>query len=342
MNVTPDNAQHMGRRQEQQDAFGFTDPKNKRFARHGGLLAVVADGMGGMLKGSEASKIAVSAFIKAYEAKSPKSSIVEALEKAIQTANQAVVNLGRSQGLTSEIGTTLVAAVIKDDSLYWISAGDSRIYLLRDGELIQLTNDHTYANELVAEVARGNLTRSEILTQTGLEDLTSYLGLAKLKELDRNIRPFPLQDGDCVLLCSDGLYKSLSDEERAALLTATSHKPCEALVNQVLEKRHSHQDNVTVLTLSCTNDALQRARRNKWAPGLAALLFTLAIIFGIWLFIPCQTPPPIQPQEPPVTDSILPVDADGVKAAIKKQRADEKAKTSKRKKRQQKAEGVKR
>ncbi len=326
MKVTPNNAQHIGRRQEQQDAFGFSDPKNKRLARHGGLLAIIADGMGGMQMGGEASKTAVVAFLKAYEGKSAKTSIADALQKSLHAANQAVLKLGRKNG---EVGTTLIAAVIAEDSLYWVSTGDSRIYLLRDGELIQLTADHTYANELVAEVARGRMSRSEILSQTGLEDLTSYLGLAELKEIDRNLRPFPLQDGDRVLLCSDGLYKSLSDEEIVMTLERQTTKPCEVLLNQALEKQLFNQDNVTVLTLSCAQDSQRFAARNKkFILSLIGLLVALAVTLIIWWKV-CKAPEPVTQQPPVATDANTPMDAAGVKEELHKQATEQKPKPQK-------------
>src|ERR1700741_5013270 len=106
----PGNSQHLGARDEQQDSFGFSDPDDAEFVAHAGLLAVVADGMGGMAQGKMASKAAVDTFLRAYMSKTPGESIPAALSRALKEAASTVLSLGRENGLQDEIGTTLVAA----------------------------------------------------------------------------------------------------------------------------------------------------------------------------------------------------------------------------------------
>ena len=121
--------------------------------------------------------------------------------------------MARQAGLEGQTGSTLAAAVIKDDELYWVSVGDSRIYLYRRGEMTQLTTDHDYARELAREAALGNISPEEAATHPQRQALTSYLGLPFLSEIDRNEDPIILEPGDRILLCSDGLYKTIPDEE---------------------------------------------------------------------------------------------------------------------------------
>lgn len=280
MKYVAGNAQHIGDRHEQQDAFGFSNPGNKAFLRHGGLLGVLADGMGGMALGSETSKIAVRTFLNSYAGKSPGQSIPGALKRALAEANEAVLSLAGHNGLEDEVGTTLAAAVIHNNSLHWISAGDSRVYLLREGRLIQLTTDHVYANKLAVEAASGKISRIEALNDPSRDDLTSYLGLPEIDEIDQNNKPFILKPGDRVLLCSDGLYKGLSEEEIAASLKASPHSACDQLVEQVLSKQRPHQDNVTAIALA-RNEGESDARSKRRASKLllmiiAALLFAAA------------------------------------------------------------------
>ena len=128
------NAQHIGARPQQQDAFGFSDPSDRNFVAHGGFLGIVADGVGGLTHGSEASQSAVRAFLQAYQQKSAIESIPAALARALHEANAAVLRVA-SEPSGEGAGTTLIAAVLHENSLYWISAGDSRIYLLHDGRL---------------------------------------------------------------------------------------------------------------------------------------------------------------------------------------------------------------
>src|SRR6516225_11406414 len=109
MRFAPGNAQHIGARQQQQDAFGFSDPSDKAFVAHGGFLGVVADGMGGLTQGSEASSTAVRSFLQAYKLKTAKESVAEALTRSLLEANRAVLRVAENASL-GEVGTTLAAA----------------------------------------------------------------------------------------------------------------------------------------------------------------------------------------------------------------------------------------
>src|SRR5271154_3661002 len=131
MRFAAGNAQNIGARPQQQDAFGFSDPSDRAFVTHGGFLGVVADGVGGLTHGSEASQSAVRAFLQAYRLKSPAEPIREALARSLRAANTAVLRVASAPSAEGA-GTTLIAAVLHGQSLYWISAGDSRIYLLHD------------------------------------------------------------------------------------------------------------------------------------------------------------------------------------------------------------------
>ena len=151
------NAQHKGKRREQQDSFAISDVSDAIFVEKGGILAALADGMGGMSLGREASALAVETMLESYAVKEDSESVDEALMRSLSRANMAVVELARKHDLEGSVGTTMIAAVIFRGSLYWISVGDSRIYLCRDGRLIQLTADHTYALELYEEASIGEI-----------------------------------------------------------------------------------------------------------------------------------------------------------------------------------------
>ena len=151
----PSNAQNIGSRGNQQDSFGFSDPGAGRFLEHGGFVAIVADGMGGLAHGDAASQLAVKAFLEAYAAKMETEPIPDALERSVRAANQAVFDLAVSAGAPGDVGTTLVAVALRPDSLHWISVGDSAIYLSRGGQLNLLTTSHVYGRTLDARVERG-------------------------------------------------------------------------------------------------------------------------------------------------------------------------------------------
>ena len=249
MKFAAGNAQHIGARPEQQDAFGFSDPKRNDFTQHAGFLGVVADGMGGIAGGREASLTAVHSFLAAYDAKGPAETITDALLRSINEANQAVVSLGRSKA-EQNTGTTLAAAVLHEGGLYWISAGDTRVYLLRDQKLTRLTADHTYGRQLDESVLEGEVSLTVAKSHPDRGSLTSYLGKNELPQLDRSARPFPLDPGDCVIVCSDGFYRALSEREISAAFQGDLNRACDQLLLRALQKGRAYQDNLTVIALS--------------------------------------------------------------------------------------------
>nr|WP_321397065.1 protein phosphatase 2C domain-containing protein [uncultured Desulfobacter sp.] len=252
--IQPGIAQHIGKRKEQQDAFGFTDLEDRSFLKHGGALAVVADGMGGLSFGDHASRLAVSAFLHEYMAKNREEMLIDALRRSLLSANQAVYEMACEKDMINETGTTLVAAVVNRNTLYWISVGDSRLYLFRKGKMTLLTRDHNYARELSREVRKGLISREEADAHPERKALTSYLGLENVPEIDHNLHPFPMEPGDRLILCSDGFYGSLTEAEMVSSLSQNSPQKCsEELLKRVIAKQIPHQDNVTVAMLSLEN-----------------------------------------------------------------------------------------
>ncbi|NCB25493.1 MAG: hypothetical protein EOM62_08480 [Bacteroidia bacterium] len=138
MKIFPGNAQHIGARKEQQDAFGISEISDIEFRSHRGVLAVVADGMGGLAEGGKASRLAVKTFLEAYSRKTVDEIIEKALERSILETNEAVYSLALEMGEKDNFGTTLIAAVAHKSGIYWIYAGDSRIYLTDGQALTQL------------------------------------------------------------------------------------------------------------------------------------------------------------------------------------------------------------
>lgn len=250
MNVIPGNAQHIGSRIEQQDAFGFSDISDSAFVHKFGSAAVLADGMGGLAGGKEASQLAVQTFLDAYMSTPSVESIGEKLLLACHAANSAVVGLARQMGLEEGVGTTLIAAVVHDKQLFWLSVGDSRIYLLQNGTLHQLTTDHVYARELDAKAELGEISREEALFHPERNSLTSFIGLEKMGEVDYNVEAVPLFPGDRIILCSDGLYGSVAEADILAACRLDTQEAAEKMVEMALSKQKPHQDNVTAAMLT--------------------------------------------------------------------------------------------
>jgi len=255
MSFLPGNAQHIGARSSQQDSFGFGDPEDETFLAHGGFVAVVCDGMGGMEHGDAASRMAVRAFLDAYQRKIPAESIPKALERSAREANDRVVEMAHYLGAAESVGTTLVAAVLidsgeKSKAMYFISVGDSGLFHVSEGQIQTVNRPHIFANLLDNAVTRGTLSKEQALLHPERESLTSFIGVDVLEEIDRNVDPWPIHDGDSILLASDGLFKTLSTEEILGSLNGHPQAWPDALVARTLAKQYEYQDNVTVLSVT--------------------------------------------------------------------------------------------
>jgi PPM family protein phosphatase len=244
------NAQHIGSRRQQQDSFGFSDPEAESFQVHGGFLAVVCDGMGGMEHGDVASQTAVRTVIEAYGRKTPEESIPRALERSVHQANERVLAAAASLGVAESAGTTLVAAVLQGTSLYYISVGDSALFHLSQGRLRMVNRPHVYANLLAQAVANGDLSREAAASHPDREALTSFIGVQALGEIDRNTEPWPMRDGETILLATDGMFKTVAPVEMQSCLAGHPQSWPAALVKRALDKRQEAQDNVTVVSVT--------------------------------------------------------------------------------------------
>jgi PPM family protein phosphatase len=250
----PGNAQAVGKREDQQDSFGFSDPRDASFMAHGGMLAIVADGMGGMAHGAEASQLAVHAFLQQYAGKQIGEAITQVLGRAVEAADRSVFEFASSVGLARDVGSTLVAAAFTPSGLYWMSVGDSALYLCRDGGLTQLNHPHTLGARLAELVKRGAMSPEEAAIDPDRDALTSYIGAGGIAEIDSPSEGVAVAPGDTVILCSDGLYRALSHEEisRIAAGAADAQEAADTLIASALARDLPHQDNVTVLCVRVT------------------------------------------------------------------------------------------
>jgi PPM family protein phosphatase len=252
MDPRPGNDTTQGKRDEQQDAFGFSSFQDTALRSHGGVLAVLADGMGGMSNGRAASQTAVDHMLAAYARKEPRESIPQALMRSLGDANAAVYALAASREGEGEVGTTLVACVVHQGEAYWLSVGDSRLYLYQaaNDTLTACTLDHTRTNQLLARVARGELTRAEAEADPDGPALVSFLGLREIPDIDRSLRPRRLAPGDRLLLVSDGVYNTLAERDIALLLRNDAQAAAEALIKAVVQRDAPNQDNATAVVLA--------------------------------------------------------------------------------------------
>ena len=249
LSVDPAQAQHPGRRDSQQDACGFSNRADEAFAVHGGHLAVLADGMGGMRNGLWAASHAVQAFIETYQTKAADEAIPAALQRALHAANGVVHAEAERLNSVDRMGTTLAVAVVRGLELHWLNVGDSRVYLVEDGHLMCLSTDHSYAQILKLRVHRGELSAGEALGHPLRHALTSYLGRPDPVQHAASTAAVQLRPGARVLLCSDGLTQALDDERIRALMHGPAQAACDRLLQAALARALPDQDNTTAVVL---------------------------------------------------------------------------------------------
>lgn len=207
----------------------------------GSGIWVVADGMGGHQDGDIASKM----IVEALQAVAPQSSAADLLtrcEASVLSANRRI-QLHGAGGDQRVIGSTVAILLIHQYHYACLWSGDSRIYRLRDGELVQLSRDHTQVQELIES---GQLTEDEAKNWPGRNVITRAVGVKDEPELD--VEDGSLIPGDVFLLCSDGLTNHVSDREiLAEIRNQGSQGACDALVRTTLAR--GARDNVTVVVV---------------------------------------------------------------------------------------------
>lgn len=205
-----------------------------------GLLYIVADGMGDAAVGAIASKMAVEHTL-AYYYQDVGTKLLYCLERAIQNANTQIYQLGHSDLSYHGMGSTIVAALFDGNMLHIGHVGNSRAYLLRDGELLQLTKDHSLVQE---QVRAGLLTPEEAATHPQRNVLSRNLGSERQAQPDLVSHRVYLSD--VVLLCSDGLWGEVSDQEIATVLH--QYNPAMAAQKLVdLANEHGGSDNISLI-----------------------------------------------------------------------------------------------
>lgn len=216
-------------------------------------LAIVADGMGGHSSGEVASSMAVKVTRDKFEsmrrsglkpgAYDDKYTLeTNQLGFAVQLANSVVYEAGNSTPENKGMGTTLSAILLNGDKIVIAHIGDSRVYLFRDGTLQQVTEDHSLVMD---HVRQGLLTREQAEKSPLQNILTRALGTQKMPLID--LKEIPVMENDRFLLCTDGLFKAVTEENISGILktAADGQKACELMVRTAND--NGGPDNVTVL-----------------------------------------------------------------------------------------------
>lgn len=233
----------IGQRAEQQDTIKTDD--DYIYMKNGQAIAIVCDGMGGLTGGKQASQKCADILYETFHLLNRERDIHSFFQSAIAQADREVSNMEHA-------GTTLVSIVVKEDKLFWASVGDSRIYIIRDGEILCVTKDHNYKLMLEQKVMRGEIDASMAESDPQKEALISYIGMGGVRLIDNNRKEFRLLSGDYVVLCSDGLYRTLEEEEikdRIQKNGEDTQAACEELTELVMSKGKRNQDNASIVVV---------------------------------------------------------------------------------------------
>ncbi len=241
MNFSIHQASHIGNRKYNQDRVAYAYSSDT-------LMLVLADGMGGHLHGELAAAVAIETFVKAFDqhARHRIDNPLGFISDTMRLAHEGIMKFPHDKD-QSFPGTTCVAALVQDGNLYWGHAGDSRLYLLRDGAVQARTRDHSMVGQwlewgmISAEEARIHPQRNQITNCLGgIEDMF-YMEPGG---------PVSLQSGDVLLLGSDGLWSPFTDEELARAFAASPvAEVLDGLVVRALQRERGRSDNVTGLAV---------------------------------------------------------------------------------------------
>jgi protein phosphatase len=227
-------------RELNEDSGTYVQPDDQEVLKSKGLLVVVADGMGGHSAGEVASGLAVEVISRVYyeNGGDPRS----ALETAFHEANRAIYKMAEKDSSKSGMGTTCTALVLQSGTAISAHIGDSRIYLVRDGSIYLMTEDHSAVMEMVK---MGLITLGQARHHPEKNVILRAMGSHAEVEVTTWQEPFPVRAGDQFLLCSDGLYDLVEDEEiKQIVLLSEPRTACENLI--ALAKERGGHDNITV------------------------------------------------------------------------------------------------
>ncbi|MGH2459051.1 MAG: PP2C family protein-serine/threonine phosphatase [Chloroflexota bacterium] len=253
-------------RENNEDSLASVSPEDPTVLDRKGHLLAIADGLGGHAAGQVASATAIAGLVGAYYAPTSPARVEPALQHAVQAANLKVHHAAQGDPSYRSMQTTLSCLAIVGASAYLAHVGDSRIYRLRGDTLTQLTSDHSEAAELI----RLRLARPESLAEHPRRNvLTRTLGSQLLLRPD--FRREPVQADDCFVLCTDGLWSEVSNDEIGRIVgTSPPDAACEQLIE--LQLGRASLDNATVQVVKVVSlereSVVTAGEAGNWLNGL--------------------------------------------------------------------------
>jgi protein phosphatase len=237
-------------RENNEDSYLYWEPAGAEEFQRKGRLAVIADGMGGHEGGQEASRLAVETVREVYDQAfhdDPQAALIE----SFAAAHTRIQDYAEQHPAFQGMGTTCTAAVLRSRQLYFAHVGDSRLYLIRSGRILRLTRDHSYVGRLVES---GIVRAEDAEKHPQRHILTAALGAGREVAVDSAEQSVDLLQGDELLLCTDGLWGVVTEEELET--TVSAHAPaecCDLLVK--LARQRGGPDNITLQVLRVGSDS---------------------------------------------------------------------------------------
>ena len=241
-----------------------------------GSLLLVCDGMGGHKGGEIASRLAVETISNYFEKLNDNYNISEVINKSLEAANTSIILKAKENSDLTDMGSTVVLVLIKDELVYYTSLGDSRIYKIRDGAIYQITKD----NSLVQQMVDSNIiTEDEAKVHPKKNVITKALGTND--ELEQEYyEPFKLLENDKLILCSDGLTAHVDEEE---IFQLSENNPPQQAAQKLVELANERggTDNITVqiVAVGVKKNSVKQSNRNKYLSYLILLISLIAFVF---------------------------------------------------------------
>lgn len=252
MYINTGNSQNQGARPYQEDSFGYSNIIDSEVVSNKGILAILSDGMGGLSNGKNVADYVVQASIAMFDSINPQLNISEQLENIVRYINNNVCEQYAAGDGVSKAGATMVFAYIFKNRIYWITVGDSRIYCFRNGNLLQMNEDHDYKNQLFRDYINegGNL---QDIEENGQKDsLVCFIGKKEIPYVDVSLKGYKIKPNDTFILCSDGIYNGITEESMKEILSNyDAQTASDKIVSNVLSSRFPGQDNMTVMVIKC-------------------------------------------------------------------------------------------
>jgi serine/threonine protein phosphatase PrpC len=234
-------------RKNNEDTGLFVRLADEGIRRFKGYLLLVADGMGGHLAGEIASQMAAEIVSREYF--QFRDTTEKSLIRAFQIANRHIFDESLQHETFRGMGTTCTAVVVQNEQLYFAHVGDSRAYLYKNGQLVQLTEDHTYVQQLLK---MGEISLEKAARHPERNVLTQAMGTKADIRVDLGRCVLPFDFGDRLLLCSDGLYEYCREDDLLRLLARDTLPQVASELVQLAKKRGGH-DNITVVLAERTD-----------------------------------------------------------------------------------------